>query len=104
MIGSLVVNVEASGGETHLTCAGEFDLATADRFREAVDEVVAAHPRRAHIDCSAVSFIDSIGIRALLHTATRCRESGIELRVTMNPSMRRLFDTVGVTELFTLAS
>lgn len=102
MIGSLIVDVAGTGGELFVTCSGEFDLATADRFRETVTQVVAANPRHVHIDCSGVTFIDSMGIRALLHTATTCRDAQIIMTLNMSENMRRLFDTVGVTQMFTL--
>jgi anti-anti-sigma factor len=102
MIGSFIVEIAGTGDELLVTCSGEFDLATAERFREAITEVVSAKPRHVHVDCSGVTFIDSMGIRALLHTATTCRDGQIILTLNMSPSMRRLFDTVGVTEMFTL--
>jgi len=38
-----------------------------------------------------------------MHTDTRCRQKGIAMTITMSPWMRRLFDTVGATQIFTLA-
>jgi anti-anti-sigma factor len=102
MIGSFIVEVSTAGDESFVTCSGEFDLATADRFREGIAQALKAKPRHLHVDCSGVSFIDSIGIRALLHTATSCRDGHTLLTLTMSPQMQRLFDTVGVTDLFTL--
>jgi anti-anti-sigma factor len=102
MIGSFIVDVVISGDEAFVTCSGEFDLATADRFREGIAQALAAGTRHLHVDCSGVSFIDSIGIRALLHTATSCRDGHTVLTLNMSPQMQRLFDTVGVTELFSV--
>ena len=92
-----------TGEDPTVTCSGEFDMAVADRFREAVDEVLATAPARVHFDCSGITFIDSLGLRALMHTDTRCRQKGIAMTITMSPWMRRLFDTVGATQIFTLA-
>jgi anti-sigma B factor antagonist len=97
------VEVTKSDLQVCVTCSGEFDLAVADRFREAVDESLAGQPRAVHFDCSGVAFIDSIGMRALMHAATQCRDLGIAMTIDMSPRMRRVFDTVGVTALFNLA-
>lgn len=94
------VSTLASGDQSSVVCSGEFDMAVGDRFREAVDKALAANPSRIHMDCSGITFIDSLGMRALLHTDTRCRDRGIEMTLTMSAPMRRLFDTVGVTHLF----
>jgi len=50
-----------TGEDPTVTCSGEFDMAVADRFREAVDEVLATAPARVHFDCSGITFIDSLG-------------------------------------------
>jgi anti-anti-sigma factor len=87
---------------TIVTCAGEFDLAVADTFREAIDAALAGKPQRLHLDCSRIEFIDSIGMRALMHTGTRCRDLAIHMTIEMSSVMRRVFDAVGVTCLFDL--
>jgi anti-anti-sigma factor len=92
--------VTRSDALSKVTCTGELDLAVADRFRRAVDEALVGEPRRVHLDCSAITFIDSIGMRALMYTATRFRDLGAIMTIEMSAPMRRVFDTVGVTCLF----
>jgi len=100
---TFTVSVLEEDEEPNVVCAGEFDMAVAERFREAVDEALAAQPKRLHFDCDGVTFIDSLGLRALMHTESRCRDNGIAMTIAMSPSMRRLFDAVGATQLFNQA-
>ena len=97
------ISVQGAGEESRVVCSGEFDMAVADRFRQAVDEVLAVAPQRVHFDCSQITFVDSLGLRALMHTQTRCRDKGIDMTITLSPQMQRLFDTVGATQMFALA-
>ncbi|TMK22065.1 MAG: STAS domain-containing protein [Actinobacteria bacterium] len=100
---TFLASVSTTGEETFIVCRGEFDMAVVDRYRSAADEAFRGDPRHIHLDCSAVTFIDSLGLRALMHTAMRCRDAGILMTIDMSPQMRRLLDTVGATALFTLA-
>ena len=98
------MTVQKGDEEICVTCSGEFDLAVADRFRDAIDAVLHEQPRRLHFECSGIEFIDSIGMRAFMHTATRCRDARILMTIDMSPRMRQVFDTVGVTALFNPSS
>ena len=94
------VNVDE---ETLVTCRGEFDMMAADRFHVAFEDVLGPEPNRIHIDCSGVSFIDSIGVKALMRAARTCIAREIALTMTPSEPMRRLFETIGVDPLFTYA-
>ena len=83
-------------GRALITCEGELDMDSADRLRGAVDEALAGHPVALHLDCGAVTFMDSIGLRALIHTDELCRARGIPLMITASDPVRRIVETVGV--------
>lgn len=103
MIDTFLVDVVRSGRVSRIDCSGEFDLAAGDSFRDAVRRALQDRPEMVVIDCSEVSFIDSIGMRALFHTSDVCRASGVTLTVEMSPTMLRVFDTLGIRELLALA-
>jgi anti-anti-sigma factor len=104
VIDTFLVEVVRSGRVSRIDCVGEFDIGGGDAFVVAVRQALVVRPDMVVIDCSEVSFIDSIGMRALLHTLDLCRASNATLTIEMSPVMQRVFDTVGITELFTLAS
>lgn len=58
------VNSEASSHE--VTLSGELDIATADQLTEALAGVQPAAGDQLFIDLSAVSFMDSTGLRVLI--------------------------------------
>ncbi|MFN2642768.1 MAG: STAS domain-containing protein [Actinomycetota bacterium] len=51
----------------------------AEYFRRRIEHAVELTPRKLHVDCSDVSFIDSMGVRAILYCARLCRTAGIRL-------------------------
>jgi anti-anti-sigma factor len=58
-----------------LQVVGEIDLSTVDHLRTALERVLKAHPR-AVIDMAGVTFIDAVGVHAILEAATRRNGAG----------------------------
>jgi len=76
---------------------GELDLATAPRL----DEVLSALTSDVVVvDLSGCTFLDSAGIRALVHTARSLGEADRGLRVvTSDAGILRLLEITGVDKL-----
>lgn len=51
--------------------SGEIDMSTADRLHAVISERAAAHPDRILLDMAGVTFMDSLGLRALLAASER---------------------------------
>lgn len=88
--------VRGAPGVEHLAVAGELCLSTSGEFETAV----AGVPEDALLvvlDLSAVTFIDSSGMHAILRAAARFRATGRRL-VLLNdsPVIERLFELAGV--------
>src|SRR5690242_5632449 len=83
-----------------LTVRGEIDLATAGRFREAVETALASSGNLI-VDLSDVTFMDSTGLRALLQARERT-EVGRRLTVEVadGGAVDRLLKLAGVKDLF----
>ena len=64
---------------------GELDLSNAEELAEALSEAVAEDPDSMLVDLSAVSFIDSSGIRAIFAAGRRLGDAGRPLRVVVPP-------------------
>lgn len=62
--------MDLGASDTVLWVSGEIDATTADRLHAAILEQIARDPVRVMLDMSGVSFIDSVGLRALV-TASR---------------------------------
>jgi len=103
-IAAFTISVRETVTGCSVICDGDLDMLGAEQLQEAVDDALLRDPHRFYIDCTNVTFIDSMGIRALIQTASLCESRGIALTIGASPGVRRLLDTIGVTSLFTLAS
>jgi anti-anti-sigma factor len=82
-----------------LALEGEFDLAAAEALREHLDAAQAAADRGVVCDLSAVTFVDSSGLRELLRASTAFREEGKAFALAApQPPVIRLLELTGVTE------
>jgi anti-anti-sigma factor len=71
-------------------------LSTADQLRRALEHAVATDPK-AVVDMSGVTFIDVVGIHALLAVAAGRNGAGL-LTVLNAPRVASLLDMIGLGE------
>lgn len=72
-----------SDGTVEIAPRGEIDVDTAYEVKEAVAEVLAKHnPARIELNMRLVSFIDSVGISAMVAGFQTAEVSGVKLVVT----------------------
>jgi anti-anti-sigma factor len=91
-------------GVVVLDLGGELDLAVSGRLRELVDEVTAEKPSLVVADLAEVGFMDSTVLRELLRAHREVNVQGGRLVVAgAQPTVRRLLELTGTTELFVLA-
>ncbi len=94
----LDTDIRTAGGRAVLAVGGEVDLGTAERFRNALLE--AQGSPRVVVDLSAVTFLDSSGLHALVAAYHRVPAGG-ELRVVgLRPNVRKVFEITGLLALF----
>jgi anti-sigma B factor antagonist len=75
------VAVEDVDGWQVLRLAGEVDVATAPRLRDRLVQLVTDGPPRVVVDLSGLSFIDSMGLGALVSGLKRARAHDGDLRL-----------------------
>jgi len=72
-----------AGGAVEVAPSGEIDVENAYEIREAVAAQLAGpHPNRIELNLQHVSFIDSVGISALVGAFQLASVSGVKLVVT----------------------
>ena len=79
-------DVEASDSEgvRRIVLVGEFDLAAMPTAETSLAEATANGYAALEIDLSALTFLDSSGVRSLMITVDRCRDRGrIEQRLVL---------------------
>ncbi|NUP48382.1 MAG: STAS domain-containing protein [Catenulispora sp.] len=92
----------ARQGERHvvLTVSGDVDLAAHARF-QAEAEPWAAAPHDLILDCSGVTFLDSMGLRVLVQLRRLVTDDGREFALRApSESVRRVLELAGVESLF----
>jgi anti-anti-sigma factor len=87
-------------GEAHRVAAiGELDIATVDLLERALLEVEETDAELIVLDLSALSFIDSTGLRLVLDLNERCGGAADRLRIVAgSPAVERLLDIVGLRD------
>ena len=97
----LQIELEEADGYTICRPVGELDAYTVGQFRESLGEL-ATRPKLL-IDMSAVPFVDSAGLGALIGGIRRARESGGDVAVCCNrPTLVRLLHTTGFDRIVTV--
>ena len=69
-------------GRRVLVLEGELDVAGADRFEAAAEQLCDMGAGELIVDISDVSFIDSVGVRAVLAVKARCTARACEFSMT----------------------
>lgn len=88
-----------------VTVAGEVDLATADEVRQSVHAALAERPGRVEVDLASTTFVDAVGVRALVDSARAADDAGVHLSVC-NPHgiVARVLAVTGAAGTLDLAS
>ena len=101
----LDIRLEQRGDTTVILIAGACDASCHQELRERLLEAEALGVKRIVVDLSALSFIDSIGLRVLIGAWNRARHGGHRFSVTLPHSgqVRRVFELTGVDRIVPVA-
>jgi anti-sigma B factor antagonist len=95
----------ARPGYAVLDASGELDLATAPELIElAISCLDAESTQVLVVDLSAVTFMDSTALGALISIRESAEQAGKQLQLSAIPDrVRRLFEITGMTDVFSIA-
>jgi anti-anti-sigma factor len=79
--GVLSVRVDQDGKERVVRVSGELDIASARKLEDELRQELDGDASVVVLDLGGLSFIDSVGLRALLLAARLSAENGIPLRM-----------------------
>ncbi|MFG2455043.1 STAS domain-containing protein [Streptomyces sp. NPDC048512] len=94
----------ATDGAVHVGLEGFLDYDSADHFLAVTTESLAAYPglRHLHLDCGALSGVDSMGLAMLLMLHRRTVAAGVTLSLdNRTPALNRLLDITGTHDHLT---
>ncbi len=79
---------------------GELDIATSDALTDALRAALHSEARSVVLDLSGVTFIDSAGVRCVLHAvaASRANANKLCVRRDHGEQVTRLFEMVGAID------
>ena len=86
-----------------VTVSGELDVATTPAFREHLEAAIEAGAHRLVIDLTAISFLDSVALAAIVHEKQRLPEDGrVVLVVDPSSYAMLVFQSTGLTQVLDL--
>jgi len=95
----LEVQTREEDGAVHLALTGELDLSTVEKVEEALRRVEDEGVETVVIDLSALSFLDSTGLRTIVTADQRARKSGRRLAIVKGPeTVHRVFTITRLDE------
>lgn len=99
----LTIRVTAAESCAKLAVDGEVDAATAHQLATAVAEAIKSNPQEIELDCAAMSFIDSSGIRVLLDAWEQLKDRAtMDIYVTnLQEGPKRILAICGIHDLLT---
>jgi anti-anti-sigma factor len=101
----LRVEQPPGGFSATLDLAGELDISTADRLKQAIGELLVEHgARELTVDLRQLTFIDSSGLAAMVYTSRQCEQHQCRLSVIRgSQSVHSVFELTGLHELLPFA-
>ena len=95
---NLAIQQHLAGERQTILIAGELDMASAPEL-DALISRLAARPGELVLDVKGLTFMDSTGVRLILHVLELCQENGCRFTLrSLTPQVRRLLEVAGVTE------
>jgi anti-sigma B factor antagonist len=88
---------DREGARHALSAEGELDLVSAPALEAAVAEACAEGAQELVVDLHRLDFMDSAGLRALVHSRRLCEQHGCDFSLArVQPPTRRLFEVTGL--------
>ncbi|MFD0902668.1 STAS domain-containing protein [Actinomadura sediminis] len=87
-----------------VTLTGDVDISTVARLRDDLAALLGDGARHLILDFGDVAFMDSSGLSVLTGIFPLLRDSGALALVSVNPRIREVLRTTGLTRLFPIYS
>lgn len=102
--GHMDISTRTEGGVTIVAIAGSLDSNTAPQAQQALDALAGGGARKVAVDCTALDYISSAGLRVLLGTAKKLGAAGGGIRMFgLNDTVREVFDISGFSTILPVA-
>jgi anti-anti-sigma factor len=96
------IETDGTDGRVVVTLAGDIDLAAADSLWEVLDQSLTPAGTLI-VRCSAIAFLDSMGLRALIRAHQKAAELGAAFRLAEpSATVLRVLELAGIPDLFAI--
>jgi serine/threonine-protein kinase RsbW len=96
----LKVGIETLARTTWLKPEGRLDFAAAPALQRQLEQMIAAAPAAVMIDCSALDYVSSAGLRVFLLASLPPKRAGISFALcALTPAVREVFELSGFARL-----
>ena len=98
------VRIEALGEITCVRAEGRLDFDAASGFQQSLERLFAGQsPAAVIIDGSALEYVSSAGLRAVLLAAKAAQRTGVAFALcALQPSVREVFDLSGFSQIMAI--
>lgn len=93
------VRITSAGDIQVLTLTGELDMSSSDDLRIALSQAVSSGHERVIVDLRGLTFMDSMGLRALFEARTIKGSTTVQL-IPGPPAIQRVFEVSGTADRF----
>ncbi|MEN9705639.1 MAG: anti-anti-sigma regulatory factor [Pseudomonadota bacterium] len=94
------VTFESVGATTVATATGRLDFGAATAFQQQLEQAIAAKPGRLVVDCAALDYVSSAGLRSFLVAARASKAAGTSfLACGLQPSVKEVFEISGFSRI-----
>ena len=97
------VRLESLGSTTLVIPEGRLDFGAAAAFEQQLQQALAGAgtpPAALILDCAALAYVSSAGLRAILVTARASQKAGIAFALCgLTPAVREVFDLSGFSRI-----
>ena len=97
----MTIERNVNGAVVTLKIAGRLDTATAPTLEAAVDGC-AADVKELILDCSALDYVSSAGLRVILKAQKQMNVQGSMKLIGVNETIMEVFDITGFADILTI--
>jgi anti-sigma B factor antagonist len=100
------IRLEAHGAATLVIPEGRLDFGAATGFQAQLEQVLAgppAAPGAVIIDCAALEYVSSAGLRVFLLAARTSQRAGLRFSIcSLQPAVREVFELSGFSRVISV--
>ena len=98
----MTIERNVNGAVVTLKIVGRLDTSTAPALEAAIDGV-AADIKELILDCSALEYVSSAGLRVILKAQKQMNVQGCMKLIGVNETIMEIFDITGFSDILTIA-